>query len=215
MNFLREVFPEFADIAEELLKNDFYLSPTESALLGIAALILLPLAHLLLKGIVEDRIVNIGYPWVDGRILDKRQKKWSFSERFFLTRLRREAEARHFSVCFYWAFQVLNCLCMPVSVFACISIFVTQGAGWSILLSLSLLLGLPLIPAILTYIYDMLFIPEARKKELDRYRWKSDKKKKKDSGDKKNQRDNKSKKKKRKSKGNNSKKGGNSKKKGS
>ena len=215
MNFLREVFPEFADIAEKLLKNDFYLSPTESALLGIAAFILLLLMHILLRGMVRGEILRIGYPWVDERILDKRQKKWSSSERFFLTRLRREAEARHRSICFFWAFQVLNCLCMPVSVFACISIFVTQGAGWSILLSLSLLLGLLLIPLILMDIYEMLFIPEERKRELDRYRWKSDKKKKKDSGDKKNQRDNKSKKKKRKSKGNNSKKGGNSKKKGS
>ena len=78
----------------------------------------------------KSRIIITGYPDVREKVMYDYEKEFSWIDRIFLTRLKREAKARKHSVRFYWLFSILIWICALGSTVTWIGTLVMRNSAW-------------------------------------------------------------------------------------
>ena len=170
MERLQEIFPQTFELIQEAIAGPADLSLIQSILWGTLALILAFALHIIVWFFMEAEIMTICYPEMTIWEEDEYKKGTSLVSRIFLIRARREAKKRRISAWIYWLVNILNGILLLLSITLWISTIVTRR-GAMFLLALEMPLGWSMLSIVGISIYDMIFVPEERKRELDRYRW--------------------------------------------
>lgn len=171
MELLQEIFLYDPELMKRALTGPADLSLIQSIFVGTGVFVVAFIFHVLTWWAIESTILTVCYPRMTIADEDEYRKRASLTERVFLTRARREATKHRIASWFYWLLHMFSCALVLVSVVIWIATIVTRrkALAW---LSAIIPFDWFLCSSFVMYIYSMLFIPEEREVERERYRWK-------------------------------------------
>ena len=149
-------------VSAALWTTNKYFTWWQSILIGTALLVIGVVLSAVVWYILQESIIEYGYPKVRNRTIKKRFKFFRPYERLFLHRLCREAHRKGFMLWLCWSFNLLNCISVIALHLGYVGVILTQGAGWALCLLLFPPYTVLCLYVLLFFIPGLVFLPSER-----------------------------------------------------